>query len=200
MYKEVVAKLGNYLPDIHNCITTGFNKAMKTVDKNKRRFDKVAISALINSSIRFEVRKVFPEELFIRNSSRLMVLLINGVVIRFKKLDSNYRAGNISTKQARNFASQQKLPGILPSINLNAGWVLDPTETKIRYVCLTRPSSFLENLWVFDIGGYLANNSVIPEPQIVKATRLATAKSVPLKVAVKSEAQKKRGKRKVKNE
>jgi hypothetical protein len=61
-------------------------------------------------------------------------------VIRFKKMDEDGRSRNYPTKQAKSYDLGATLPGLPPpAARLSVGYWLDPTETEVERVQVSRP-------------------------------------------------------------
>lgn len=200
MNEEIISRLKAYFPTIYKCIMEGFDEAMVFIDSGDLRLSKTAISTIVNDYIREKVKATFPPDSISTNAQRLKVLLLNGISLRFKKLNKKHLAGNISTKQARSYASQQNLPGMKSSLNLNAGWLLDQTGRKIEAVYLTCPKSMYENMWVLNVSAFVVNSMSIYELPIFKAANIAAESVEAISVSVKPAAKVMRLRKKVKNE
>lgn len=200
MNKEIISKLNQYLPTIFKCIMEGFDEAMAFVDSGSQRLSKKAISNIANDFIREKVKSTFPSDNIFANARRLKVLLVDGISLRFKKLNNHLLAGNVSTKQAMNYASQQNLPGMKSSLNLNAGWTVDKTGRKIENVYLTCPKTLHENMWVINVSTFMANAMSIYELPIEKAVNVSTASVEAISISVKPAAKVMRLRKKVNNE
>ncbi|MCI5164362.1 MAG: hypothetical protein D3917_20605 [Candidatus Electrothrix sp. AX5] len=88
---------------------------------------------------------------------------------------------------------------MLPSrkkMNLNAGYVLTSDGYSIKDIFLTRPKTKYENSWILNMGDFVDNDLIIPEPRIVTAI----AQSSSIKVAVKESAKEVIKKKNVSNE
>lgn len=175
---KTLNNLSDHLPQIENCIRIGFKKAIDYAKMSPFPLNKSTISNIANNSIKNEVKHTFPEHMWKKNGMRLDGLIIDGIIVRFKKLNSKLLPGNVDTEQARRFAGQMPLPGLPVIKNINAGWVLDKTGTKIDTIYLTQQKSLSENSWVANIVGYLNNGYKLPEPDLVEWANSVEVKSL----------------------
>lgn len=171
--KQTIADLTEYLPGIHSSIVAGFDEAVIYAKNSPKLLDKTTVSNIVSRFVRDEAEQRFPSH-FVRNGSRLAVLRIGDKIIKLKKLDRRFFAGNIITKQADQFVEQERLPGFEPSVHLHAGWVTDPTGLKIESIYLTQPAARRINHWVFNISEFLENGMMMPQPPIIEAMTQGT--------------------------
>jgi hypothetical protein len=193
MDKDIIEeKLTPHIKNIYRCIVDGFDKAVPLLKSESRTFCNRTKSGIIRDFIVSEVREVFSYPHIIENKS-LVVLNIEGVIIRFKKLNRRLLAGNNPTNQSEKFSNQDKLPGFaLPTVNLNAGYVIDESGYDIRSVHLTRPKSQYENYWVLNMESFIMNNMIIPEPKIMEVINSQDGPKVTVKESIKQKINKKK--------
>jgi len=72
------------------------------------------------------------------------------IALRFKKFDNEILSSNQPTKQVADFRAQTQLPGIEAPHNLEAGYVLDEAEQKVKAVHLVCPN-MNRNYWEMEI-------------------------------------------------
>lgn len=66
---------------------------------------------------------------------RLRVLVLGGqCAVRIKKFDPCLNPSNLPTRQVRAFNNQQPLDGLPQTLNLDAGYLLNKTETEIQSI------------------------------------------------------------------
>lgn len=189
---KTLEQLSEHLEKIYFSILKGFNRAISFLDQSDAYIGKTARAGIIREYVLDEIQDVFPKECISNNGSRLKLLLINGIAIRFKKVDRNSKAGNIPTNQALAFASQMQVPGVSSTLNLNAGWQLDESGTTIKKISLIKPESLSENGWTVNLGQYLANKNSIFEIPILQDVAIQQPFENPIEVFIKPEAAEKR--------
>ncbi|MGB5686820.1 MAG: hypothetical protein WBM35_13475 [Candidatus Electrothrix sp.] len=200
MDKDIIeGYLGEHLKTLYNSIVNGFEKAIPVIRAGSRIYDQTTKSAIIRDFIVKEAQKDFQISFF-EKKGKLTVLYIENVIIRFKKLNNRLLAGNVPTHQSKKFSNQNNLPGFSsPTINLNAGYLLNEDGYSIRSVYLTKPKTQYENDWVLNVGKFVENNLAIPIPPLQKLTSM-TPQSSGLKVSVKESAKEMIRKKNVSNE
>jgi hypothetical protein len=84
-----------------------------------------------------------------------LFIFFDVIAVRFKKLDDYLCTRNQPTLQSERFSGQQELDGIPAKHNLNAGYVLDPSELEIGSIHVVCPNGD-KPYWVIDLheGGY----------------------------------------------
>ncbi len=198
--QQTLHQLSDYLETIFFCITKGFNRASAFLATSETTLDKTTRANIIRDHVVDEIKASFPRDLWFRNQSRLFGLLINGHLIRFKKIDEKRLARNIPTRQARNFGAQIPLPGVSATINLNAGWHLDKSETLLETVYLAKPRSMNENNWVLNLGEYLRDTNSIHAIPLLTGFPVEPPQAEPIDTPIKPEALAKRLREKIQNE
>jgi hypothetical protein len=200
MDKDIIERcLGEHLETVYNSIMNGFEKAIPIIKDGATIYDSTTKSSIIRDFIVKEAQGNFPISSF-EKRGKLTLLYIDKVVIRFKKLNEKLLAGNIPTYQSKNFSNQSKLPGFsIPTINLNAGYVLNRDGYSIRGIYLTQPKTQYENDWILNVGKFVENNLAIPVPPLQKIISATPQPNGP-KISVKESAKEIIRKKNVSNE
>lgn len=169
MDSKVLEQVNPHMEKIYLCIRFGFNQAILEIESMSKPISNTTKSNLIRDYIISAVKDNFAEDMLFL-SKRLVSVKIGNILIRFKKLNRKSRvAGNIPTKQARNFSEQRlRLIEQCQTVNLNAGYTIDKSGQKIESIFLTCPKNQFENHWVLNIGDYIENSLVVPKPAIVR--------------------------------
>lgn len=110
----------------------------------------------------FTVKKAsqYLPEAVVHNLRKLKIFVIDGkYVLRFKKFDTNLKSRNQPSKQVSNFKRQRKLDGINGVCNIEAGYVLNDTETEVESFNLLCPNGN-RNYWDIDLTDFKAKGTV----------------------------------------
>ncbi|MDL2284499.1 hypothetical protein LJC19_05085 [Oxalobacter sp. OttesenSCG-928-P03] len=169
----VIQKIAEDLPVIYSCIKDGwaiyqkeYPEHLKIAHTSRSRaslvHDHIASLARQRLEPRFGVHCHEIQKLF-------LVSFNSGVVIRFKKLDDNFRSSNIRTQQSLGFMEQETLPEIGKAINLQAGYRLNELETDIEGIYLTLPIGESGNAWIFELNeADFARGNVVDLPTMTQ--------------------------------
>jgi len=177
-------KLSEYSADIYSCIINGFSNGYLFLKERKHILTSTTQSNIIRDFIIEEARNTFSCDMIHRGRGNIILLKTDGYLIRFKKFDKRKLARNVKTSQALNYSNQINIPGIQPSVHLNAGYILDETKSSIDNVYITCPSSLYSNNWIINLRYYIENNNKIPLPPIVELVENINT----IKISVKKEA------------
>lgn len=107
-----------------------------------------------------------------KNISGLKVWILGErATVRFKKMDEDGRWSNHTSQQQRDFDRQMALPGIPhPPLNLVAGYLPDPTGTRVERVQVAKPQGRSID-WCAAI--VPTTDQIVGEPRWVDVTRQA---------------------------
>ncbi|MCQ0032549.1 hypothetical protein [Burkholderia glumae] len=169
---EALQLLGDDIRVIHDCIHDGWHDFQSDFSPAQRmKLSPRTQSNIVNDLIVERAKTAFDGHLAaecIDINQMFLVAFINGIAIRFKKLDSAFAASNNPTKQSNNFARQRNLPGIIKTVHLNAGYRLNEFATELEGIYLTCPRNKNDIYWWHELGDNAddayGTNIVLPFP------------------------------------
>jgi hypothetical protein len=98
-----------------------------------------ARAAVVHDLVIDNAAKKFASSAHIVDKSGLKLFVFGDICLRFKKHDRDLASRNQPTKQVKDFMGQRVLDGVPAVYNLEAGYVLDETETEIEATNLVCP-------------------------------------------------------------
>ncbi|MFZ5635613.1 MAG: hypothetical protein ACOY82_03400 [Pseudomonadota bacterium] len=102
-----------------------------------------ARAAVVHDLVIDNAARVFASTARIFDKSGLKLFVFGDICLRFKKHDRDLASRNQPTKQVKDFMGQRALDGVPAVYNLEAGYVLDPTETEIESTNLVCPKGHM---------------------------------------------------------
>ncbi|MGZ7175982.1 hypothetical protein ACXKTX_20395 [Burkholderia gladioli] len=167
---EALQLLGEDVHLIHSCIQAGWDDFEQDFSIAQRiKLSPRTKANIVNDMIVERVKTSFDGHIgaeWLDINQMFLLSFFNGIVLRFKKLDSTFAASNNPTKQSNNFARQRSLPGIAKTIHLNAGYRLNELSTELEGIYLTCPRNRKDIYWWHELGDAAAEgygtNIVLP--------------------------------------
>lgn len=184
---EAIELLWPYLPKIGDCIRRGWQawEDFGNLSPELRRpLNATARASFVHCHIAEAAKRTFkgiPGVLLSqRKRGYLQVVFNEVIVLRFKKLNSNYHPGGIKTNQYKLFMSQSQLSfkGFeLVQANLVGGYRLDHLQREISDVCVVCPEGS-KNQWRFEIAATTTPKDIMFENESNESTAIVRAKGV----------------------
>jgi hypothetical protein len=135
--------LSPYVQTINDAIEASWKKYLDIDDEVRYPWEPRTRANVVNNYICYEIKHRFANITgisIIECHGFLVLNFFDLVLLRFKMLDKNYRAGNILTRQQRDYDDLLELPNLpQKAIRVIAGYLLDKTQTQIRDILVTRP-------------------------------------------------------------
>ncbi len=139
----VKSTLKSYVQSISDAIKESWQKYLDIEPDKRYPWDSKTRANVVNNYICHEIRHRFDNISGVSINDHCGFLVLNfcdTVLLRFKMLDKNRRAGNIQTKQQNDYDRLSELPHLPPkAIRVVAGYQLDQMETQIKDILITRP-------------------------------------------------------------
>ena len=133
------ALLRGHIDDIRTCLVAGWNAWRdlgSRVPDHVVRFDSTTRAGIINNEIVAEARRRFHNVpgVNVTAQGRMVVLVFGGILIlRFKKIDRNFRTRNVPTRQAQRFQYQMEMEGLPPEATVVvAGYLLTALQDAVH--------------------------------------------------------------------
>ncbi len=136
--QEAWSILEPFIPDIHACLVAGWNcwrDLGERVPEHVVRYDSTTRAGIVYNEIIAEARKRFfgVRDVNLQSRGRTLLLIFQGVlVLRFKKIDRNFRTRNVPTKQVVRMQYQMELQGLPPeATQVVAGYLLNALQDSV---------------------------------------------------------------------
>lgn len=128
---------------IADAILTSWKKYMEVPDEKRFPWISRTRANVVHDYICHEIRHKFDgvQGISIIEDTQFLILNFSDIVlVRFKLLDKNLRAGNIQTKQQRDYDNQLELPNLPPkAYRVIAGYQLDKAQVAVKDILIVRP-------------------------------------------------------------
>lgn len=136
---EAWALLQGHVDDIRACLVAGWNvwdDLGNRVPEHRIKFDSTTRAAIVNNAIAAEANKRFYNVagVNVARKGRTLYLTFGGdIILRFKKVDRNFRTRNIPTKQALRLEYQMEVTGLPPKATVVvAGYLLNALQDSVQ--------------------------------------------------------------------
>jgi hypothetical protein len=161
--KEVAEKkLEPHATKIQGCILMGINEYQTEYSKYHYLHSARSRASLVRDHIVEKIKQAFDgnKGVNIIDKRGLFLLSIDGFVIRFKKLNKNFKTSNIQTQQTLRFSNQLEIEGLYkPITNLNAGYIAN--EFWSDFECLITCPNGNRLDWVINIPKKVSTTPII---------------------------------------
>lgn len=157
----------SYAQKIYNVISYSILKYQEKHSADRYLHSKTTKANIIHDYIKNDVVVLSLEDTNIRifkQQGMFTLILMNKVIFRFKKLDSDKKSRNVKTKQAESFKNQQ-LPFIGTEqsiVRLDAGYLLDVLGRDLKGVYFVKPKTKDSVGWRISAELELSVNDQIP--------------------------------------
>ena len=144
---EVERLLADHINDIWEIVNGGYKDYVDSYDERHKLLHCPTTKASIihDHQVARAATYAFKNSVFgtkLLEFSKLKILLIGDkFAIRFKKLNPDKKSSNQPTQQVKDFLSQEALPGIHTTHNLEAGYIVNGDDNNDISIYLTCPSS-----------------------------------------------------------
>ena len=175
IHTNLADSIDEYLPYVREAILEGFNDFLLTKGFMEGElgitstFENRTYCSMIHESIKHRATIIFKSQ----DNSRVAVGTYNGVFgvlikgvcfIRFKKLNRDFSASNISTRQDDEYRSQVSLPGIGDQIlNLYAGYIPDKFWLSVQAAHIVCWNNSFQ--WQIDMNSVTTEQGILPFSQ-----------------------------------
>lgn len=162
-------RLASYREIIAKCVKAGWQRWKDLSPSDRYPLSSRSRATVVYDFICHEIRHAFSEVpgVNIMKIHGMLVLNFNGeIILRFKKLDSAYRTGNIRTRHQESYSLQLQLPHLPPqATRLVAGYQLDRLQVDLKDIQVTHPIG-RNVMWHFSILDQAESPQVLLVPEM----------------------------------
>ena len=158
---DAIQALGEQIYDLRDVMIAAWEDYLGYASSHRRLHGSTTRAGIVHDHIKHQARERFEGDPLchvVEINKQFLVVIRQKLVVRFKLFHPDKTSSNIRTKQVEDYRKQGDIPELRRQLdligdlsNLEAGYILDQSESEIRQTWLVCPSGISANAWTYEI-------------------------------------------------